>query len=191
MSEFGEEPADTSDDAWKMVIEAPITILLLIMTLGANFVGDVLPCPLRRLLQNRIWKHIWTCCLMYFFLVAVSNEKHSPLFNVVVVLVLYVWFLISIRSSTNALNLLLVLLISQYMLYEYAKYIGGERSDQIMALAKFVAVCSLSLPVISFVMRIIESQRVYGSNWQVSEFLLGVTDNECLARRRRKSHRLS
>jgi hypothetical protein len=94
------------------------TIFVLILIISANFLAQLFPCRLQKLLNNNIYiKHLFSFLTLLFFVVLTAPLDDKSLQNIFYKsLTLYVWFILIMRTDPYIFILLLLVIAFIYIL---------------------------------------------------------------------------
>ncbi len=94
------------------------TIFVLILIISANFLAQLFPCRLQKLLNNNIYiKHLFSFLTLLFFVVLTAPLDDKSLQNIFYKsLILYIWFILIMRTDPYIFILLLLVIAIIYIL---------------------------------------------------------------------------
>ncbi len=94
------------------------TIFVLILIISANFLAQLFPCRLQKLLNENIYiKHLFSFLTLLFFVVLTAPLDDKSLGNIFnKSLILYVWFILMMRTDPYIFIILLLVIAIIYIL---------------------------------------------------------------------------
>jgi hypothetical protein len=94
------------------------SLFILILIISANFLAQLFPCRLQRVLHNNIYiKHIFAFLTLVFFVILTAPLQDTSLNNIFIKsFIVYIWFLIIMKTDKYFFLLLLLLLGIIYIL---------------------------------------------------------------------------
>ncbi len=93
-------------------------IFILILIISANFLAQLFPCRLQKLLSTNIYiKHLFSFLTLLFFVVLTAPLDDKSLHNIFYKsLILYIWFILIMRTDPYIFVLLLLIIAIIYIL---------------------------------------------------------------------------
>ncbi len=95
------------------------TIFILILIISANFLAQLFPCRLQRILHQNIYiKHLFSFLTLLFFVVLTAPMEDKSLRNIFnKSLLLYIWFILIMRTDPYVFILLLFIIAIIYLFF--------------------------------------------------------------------------
>jgi hypothetical protein len=95
------------------------TIFILILIISANFLAQLFPCRLQRILHQNIYiKHLFSFLTLFFFVVLTAPIENKSLRNIFnKSLLLYIWFIFIMRTDPYIFILLLFIIGIIYLFF--------------------------------------------------------------------------
>tara|TARA_Y100000591_G_scaffold325906_1_gene347596 strand:+ start:1466 stop:2074 length:609 start_codon:yes stop_codon:yes gene_type:complete len=168
---------------------------IFIFIIAGNFSSDIFSCGLRQFLDRyMIIKHIIGFFIMLFF-VGLLLEEANFITKIIESIILYIWFILIMRSPTIITICVLICICIIYLLSLYKKDLelklekNEENNDEISKNIDFITQISNSLFIISFLITIIGMisyliilKNNDKANFSIINFLLGKKYKECFSR---------
>lgn len=166
------------------LLEKNRSLVLFILIIACNFVGDIYSCELRRYFEsNMVLKHITSLMLFYVFVVNIENSNASPTDNVKRCLFLYILFIIMMRTTLWTLSINLFLIFLNYFIQNYKDYYFDPDSKRYKFLSNVqrgVIVINIIITIISISHRLIKWKTTLKDEFNIPKFMLGLENKECL-----------
>ena len=147
----------------------------------ANNVGALLNCELRHFLETKmIAKHIAGIMLIFVFIV-IEQKKRTMTSKFSLTFILYVWFILLMRSRLPFVFLNMFLFSALFILEEYKSTINDKKEiEKIDNISKGLFISSIIFTLVGFLMFLIETRRLFKGRWSFYHFWLGMSDAGCL-----------
>tara|TARA_Y100000996_G_C22205129_1_gene513014 strand:- start:49 stop:600 length:552 start_codon:yes stop_codon:yes gene_type:complete len=155
-----------------------VTFFLMIV---ANNVGALLNCELRYFLETKmIAKHIAGIMLIFVFIV-IEQRKKTLGSKFKLTFILYVWFILLMRSRLPFVFMNMFLFTSLFILEEYKSSITDKKEiEKIDNINKSLFVTTIILTLIGFLRFLFETRKLFKGRWSFYHFWLGMNDDGCL-----------
>lgn len=156
---------------------------LLMLTISANFTGDLFGCGFRRALENPMAKHAVAFLLLLFFVVFTSKDQYlKPGTNEIVTLDLlkntafiYAAFIV-ISKTEFSITLPILAILGFIMLMNLEKENKNhETQEKIQKYMNIAIYAGVILAVIGFVSYYNRQRQDHANNFDMYKFLLGST----------------
>ena len=172
-------------------------IILFFLIIVANNAGALFSCELRNLLaENMLIKHFMGIVIIYVFVV-IDQENLYPGFQLLYSLIIYIWFIMIMRSRLPYVTTSLLLLFIVFCIHSYQNYINNtlkhsQNPRQIKStsakldMAKNIGILgSFVVSLVGFIAFIIETKKLFGESWTFRSFWLGISESQCNAIRQK------
>ena len=172
-------------------------IILFFLIIVANNAGALFSCELRNLLaENMLIKHFMGIVIIYVFVV-IDQENLHPGFQLLYSLIIYIWFIMIMRSRLPYVTTSLLLLFLVFCIHSYQNYINNtlkhsQKPRQIKStsakldMAKNIGILgSFVVSLVGFIAFIIETKKLFGESWTFRSFWLGISESQCNAIRQK------
>lgn len=158
-----------------------VAVFAFYLIVGCNFLPQLFNCRIQNLAnESMIFKHLFGFFILLFLVVNISPDfqikSYKDIFrNILISLIIYVWFVITTRSTLSLIIVNLIVLIIVYIVYMRKTVRKSEgqdvKSDHIIiyVLMGINAVIS----VIGFGLYMREKKLEYGDKFKFSTFLSG------------------
>lgn len=145
-----------------------------------NFTPDIIGCKLKTLLTNNmVAKHVLGFVLLLFLVVLVNPENADEKFvkNFGYSLIVYLWFLLTIRNHYEMIVVILLLLLIVYLLgaKKDRKQKEGktEEAKKLHKIQMGLTIGAFILSVLGFIAYYADKKDEYGATFKWSNFILG------------------
>ena len=180
------------DDITLLVSKLSIFIFII----AGNFTGDIFSCGLRQFLDRyMIIKHIIGFFIMLFF-VGLLLEQASFATKIVESIILYIWFILIMRSPTIITIIVLICICIIYLLSLYKKDLElkleknqdnnneiSKNIDLITQMSNVLFIISFLITVIGIISYLIILKNHHKANFNITKFLLGKKYQECFSKK--------
>lgn len=161
------------------------SLILLLLVISGNYIGEVLPCRFRKLMSsNMVLKYICTFLTLIFFVVLSSNheQKLSQVFYNSIII--FVWFMILAKNNIHFFlgNCLLFFVIYVFYLLKIQyinENVNGSNDKKIrnMEIVNNVLIVSAFLSTcFGFILYLGEKKVEYNSKFKYRYFIFGKPD---------------
>ena len=165
-----------------------VVVLLFILVVSGNYIGELLPCRVQYQLQHNIYlKHLMGVLTLSFFVILTSSSysKFSNIRKLLLSFILYIFFLAFAKTHYSVWFTLIVLisiiyvssLIKEDMINDkYKIFKNMEKNKQITLLNKINNVLSIiSLIIVSFgvIIYYLEKEKEYKKKFSFFKFFIG------------------
>lgn len=124
-------------------------------------------------------KHLTSILLLFFLVVIVNpnNADNNIIKNIVITLLLYIWFFVTTRTPFPFLIVILVLLIAVYLLDIRKQRLSSENKDTSTEQHSqlFIAITILILSITGFTIYLWEKKLEYKGKFSFITFFTGTT----------------
>tara|TARA_E500000178_G_C16882749_1_gene689790 strand:- start:238 stop:843 length:606 start_codon:yes stop_codon:yes gene_type:complete len=169
---------------------------IFIFIIAGNFTGDIFSCGLRQFLDRyMIVKHIIGFFIMLFF-VGLLLEQANFITKIIESIILYIWFILIMRSPTIITIIVLICICIIYLLNLYKKDLElkleknqdnnneiSKNIDLITQLSNVLFIISFLITIIGIISYLIILKRNHKSNFNITKFLLGKKYKECFSKK--------
>ena len=169
---------------------------IFIFIIAGNFSSDIFSCGLRQFLDRyMIIKHIVGFFIMLFF-VGLLLEQANFITKIIESIILYIWFILIMRSPTIITISVLICICIIYLLSLYKKDLelklekNEVNNNEISKNIDLITQISNSLFIISFLITVIGTisyliilKNNDKKNFNIINFLLGKKYDECFSRK--------
>lgn len=161
------------------------SLILLILVISGNYIGEVLPCRFQKIMSNNmILKYICTFVTLIFFVVLSTNQEQKlsqVFYNSIII---FVWFMILAKNNIHFFlgNCFLFFMIYLFYLLKI-QYINEnvngshdkkirniETINNVLIIVAFLSTC------FGCILYIGEKKIEYGSNFKYQYFIFGKKD---------------
>jgi hypothetical protein len=157
----------------------PISSLFtFILIIGGNYIGELLPCRLQKVLKtNMVFKHLLGFLTLIFF-VQFSDKQNSSLEKLVKqAIVLYIWFALIIKMNTQMFVILSAVLSIMFIIKLYKeqelKKTPHKNFDKLNNIYNGMFVISILITLYGFIMYWREKEITFGKAFDIGTFLFG------------------
>lgn len=165
-----------------------VVVLLFILVVSGNYIGELLPCRVQYQLQHNIYlKHLMGVLTLSFFVILTSSRysKFSNIRKLFLSFILYIFFLAFAKTHYSVWFTLIVLisiiyvssLIKEDMINDkYKIFKNMEKNKQITLLNKINNVLSIiSLIIVTFgvIIYYLEKEKEYKKKFNFFKFFIG------------------
>lgn len=158
-------------------------LFVLYLIISGNFLAQLFGCRLQHLLQtSMVAKHVLGFFTLFFFCMIVDSsfETRHILVTLSCSVLLYTWFVMTVRTKLPFLLVTLALLCAAYVarLIERRRLAIDEKRDvgELQLAQKVLAGVAFASTVIGFVIYGLEKRREYRKGFSWISFLLGNTN---------------
>lgn len=166
------------------LLEKNKSLVLFILIIACNFVGDIYSCELRRYFEsNMLFKHLTSLMLFYVFIVNIENSNASPTDNIKRCVFLYILFIAMMRTTLWTLSINLSLIFLNYFIQNYKDYYFDPESKKYKFMSdiqRCVIVINIIITIISISHRLIKWKTTLKDEFDIPKFMLGLQNKECL-----------
>jgi len=166
------------------LVEKNKSLVLFILIIAANFVADIVSCDLRREFEsNMVLKHITSLLLFYVFVVNTENSTASPFDNIQRCLLLYILFIVMMRTTLYTLTINMSLIFLNYFIHNYKEYYYKPDSKEYKMwsnVQRGVIFVNIMITIVSITWRVYMLKSELKDNFNIVKFMLGINDKECL-----------
>lgn len=156
------------------------SVIAFYFVVGCNFIPEIIGCRLQTLLrENMIAKHILAILLLFFLIIVVNpkNVDQNLMKNILITLIVYIWFLFTTRSPLIITLISIILFIILYILNSKKdRLILSNEKDKIKFINSVQYIIIVFLVIISIVGIIIytlEKRKEYGKDFNLLKFIIG------------------
>jgi len=164
------------------IIQGTSSLLIFFLILAGTYEGFIFSCEFREKLLTNLWlKHFIGFGILFVFVVQFSATEKSLPRNLVISLVLYVWFFLLMRLPLSLTILNIGVLFALYMLQEAKDMYKDKPNEKI--LVRRLTTAQVVILCIAFVLTIAGvPYKLYRANAGLTfaEFVKGVPDKKCL-----------
>lgn len=153
-------------------------LMLLFLSVSANFVGELLPCNLQKLLTNSMFaKHYVLILLIYFTITYPDSIDYPPLVYLAKTIFIWILFLVFSKMSLRFSMVSLFLLGVVYFLHTLSTNHTLERykKDICHKMKKFVVVILIILIIIGHSKYFMKQWKDHRKDWSYTKFIFGTT----------------
>jgi hypothetical protein len=161
-------------------------MFILYLLIAANFMAPLVGCKMQRILQDSmLLKHIIGFMTLYFFVVLTSQPDVHPTRSALQAVAIYVWFIMTTRTTTRIMAAIFVLLFALTILNSWKNYLAthpGEHNDEdlkrtiarISLAQQLVQYTIVGLTVVGFLYYLYLKEREYGNTYfDWTDFVVG------------------
>ena len=113
------------------------SFVLFLLTIAGNFVGDIFSCDMRKIYHdNMLLKHLTSIFMFYVFIVNIENSNSSPFENIYICLIMYVMFILIMRSHVITQLMTMSLIFINYFIENNKSYYYKKDDKQYKFLSK-------------------------------------------------------
>jgi len=160
-------------------------IVILVISIGANFIGDTLSCKTRELLDNMYMKHIFSFALLYTTIdLSKGDELTHPSEQFRASIITYIAYLMYTRMNlyfiiVASILAIAIFILNKYLLYWDKKHKGykNETYRNRKRTKEILEVLLVLTIVLGFLTYFIEKKSEYKDDFSYLKFLFGT--NEC------------
>ena len=161
------------------------SFVLFLLTIAGNFVGDIYSCDMRKIYHdNMVLKHLTSIFMFYVFIVNIENSNSSPIENIYICLIMYLLFILIMRSHVITQIMTLSLIFTNYFIENIKSYYYKKEDKQYKLFSKIqkylTTICVIIL-LLSICYRIYKLKIILGDKFKLSKYLIGMTDEECFS----------
>ncbi len=156
------------------------SVIAFYFVVGCNFIPEIIGCRLQTLLrENMIAKHILGLLLLFFLIIVVNpkNADQNLIKNVIITLIVYIWFLFTTRSPLIITLISIILFIILYILNSKKdRLILSNEKDKIKFINNIqyiIIIFLIVISVIGIIIYTIEKRKEYGKNFDIKKFIIG------------------
>ena len=159
-------------------------LLLLLLTLSGNFMGETLGCSTQKLLKNNHFiKHIMLLFFIYFTLNFTGDENEHPGIRIKNTIIVWLYFLIFTKTNIYTTIIIFITLLIIYILNNYVTYNKKDNNKNkkiINNLEKILKIFERILffvMIIGFIIYFIKKNKDHKKDFNYLYFLFG--KNRC------------
>lgn len=160
-------------------------MFILYLLIAANFLAPLIGCKMQKLLQDSmLMKHIVGFMTLYFFVVLISQPGVHPTDSVLQALLIYVWFIMTTRTTTRIMAVIFVLLFVLYVLNTWKSYMSTHpetstpedrertiaRIETAMQVVQYIII---ALTIVGFAYYLMLKRKEYRSGFDWTAFFVG------------------
>ena len=167
---------------------------IFIFIIAGNFTGDIFSCGLRQFLDRyMIVKHIVGFFIMLFF-VGLLLEQADFITKIKESIILYIWFILIMRSPTIITIIVLICICIIYLLSLYkldleSKLEKNEENnakvtkkiDSITSITNYLFIFTFLITLIGTISYIVILKKQYKTKFDIFKFLLGKKNQDCFS----------
>jgi len=157
------------------------TIFILILIISANFLGQLFPCKIQRILDCNIYiKHIFSFLTLMFFVILSAPIGGSMKVNDILIkgFILYILFIILTKTNHIVFLIIIILLGVLYLLVlkinEIKDSNNKELEDRLNVIYNYISYLILILLIIGFLMYMGEKKIEFKNKFEYSKFIFGI-----------------
>ena len=156
-------------------------ILLLFITLSANFVAQTFSCRLKQFLENnQISKHIILLLTINFLININNSENVNPIDKLKSSFLIWIGFLIFSKINLYYIFVIFVLLLILYVMHDFKNYYKSKNTinqDIINKFNIYANIITITMFIILFVgfIKYLIKQKKDHKNFDYIKFFLGTT----------------
>jgi Na+(H+)/acetate symporter ActP len=167
---------------FNQLIQGTSSLLIFFLILAGNYEGFIFSCEFREKLLKNVWmKHVIGFGILYVFVVQFASSEKSIPRNLLISLVLYIWFFLLMRLPLALTLLNIGTLFVLYLLQE-SKAMHKDKPEE-QKLINRITTIQIVILCLAFVLTIAGvPYKLYRDNvkWSFAEFVKGVPDKKCL-----------
>jgi len=170
------------DSFFNQLIQGTSSLLIFVLILAGNYEGFIFSCEFRKKLLESVWlKHIIGFGILYVFVVQFAATEKSILVNMIISLILYIWFFLLMRLPLALTLFNIGTLFVLYLLQEsktvHKHKPDGQKTVGRITTAQIVILCIAFVITMAGVPYKLYRDDSVGS---FTEFVKGVPDRKCL-----------
>ncbi|AUF82550.1 hypothetical protein TetV_468 [Tetraselmis virus 1] len=152
-------------------------IFVFVASIASGYTADLIGCDMKYVLENNIWiKHLMGLFTLAFFIV-LADEKSTESFWITIAqcMVLYLWFMMLIRTPLWITLFVLAILFSVYVLdiKMRREKDNVEKYDKYSIASYSLKWISLGITIIGYGIYFYNKKREFGEDFNIRDFALG------------------
>jgi small-conductance mechanosensitive channel len=158
------------------------SLFMFYMLVAFNFIPEIIGCRLQTLLRNNmIAKHITAFLLLFFLVIYVKPENVDKEigYNLILSMILYLWFFMTSRCSFIIVFMIILLLISIYILELRKTRLESEENkddkqiEQTKLIQKILSIVIIVLTIVGFIYYFGQKKLEYRDQFRLYKFVFG------------------
>jgi hypothetical protein len=160
------------------------TIFILILIISANFLAQIFPCKIQKILNcNMYVKHIFSFLTLMFFVILSAPIGGSMRVNDILMkaFILYIFFIILTKTNYIIFMIIIILLGTLYLiilkineLKESNNNDKNELEEKLNNIYNYISYIILILLIIGFLMYMGEKKYEYKNKFEYRKFIFGI-----------------
>jgi hypothetical protein len=161
------------------------TIFILILIISANYLAQIFPCKIQKILScNMYLKHIFSFLTLMFFVILSAPIGGSMRVNDILMkaLILYIFFIILTKTNHIIFIIIIILLGILYIIVlkinelKEEKINNNELGEKLNNIYNYISYIILILLIIGFLMYMGEKKYEYKSKFEYRKFIFGIPE---------------
>jgi len=166
----------------QQITSLALPIFAFYLLVFCNFTAELLGCNLLTVLRENMYaKHIIGIILLFFLIIVVnpSNADKNIFKNILVALLIYLWFILTTRSPFSIMVAVLVCLIAVYITNiakdRYTNEKNEDAANKAQLIQNILAITALILSIVGFFIYFYEKKLEYKDEFSLRKFFSGTT----------------
>lgn len=162
------------------------TIFILILIISANFLAQIFPCKIQKILNcNMYVKHIFSFLTLMFFVILSAPIGGSMKVNDIIMkaFLLYIFFIILTKTNHIVFIIIIILLGILYLiilkineLKESNNNAKNELEEKLNNIYNYISYIIIILLIIGFLMYMGEKKYEYKNKFEYTKFIFGIPE---------------